>query len=68
MGDDLPDICVLKKVGLKCCPNDAVKQVKKECNFISEFNGGKGAVRELCDFILEAKGLDYDKINKPFNQ
>ena len=63
MGDDLPDICVLEKVGMKCCPNDAVKQVKNACNFISQFNGGRGAVRELCDFILEAKNLTYDMLN-----
>jgi len=68
MGDDLPDICVLKEVGLKCCPKDAVLDVKKECNFISEYNGGKGAVRELCDFILKAKNITYDMISKPAKQ
>jgi len=68
MGDDLPDICVLKAVGLKCCPNDAVLEVKKECNFISEYNGGKGAVRELCDFILKSKGISYDMLAKPSKQ
>lgn len=68
MGDDLPDICVLKKVGLKCCPNDAVCEVREVCNFISDFNGGRGAVRELCDFILTSKGLNYDMISKPSKQ
>ena len=68
MGDDLPDICVLKEVGLKCCPNDAVKNVKAECNYISNFNGGKGAVRELCEFILDAKNITYDMLLKPTKQ
>ena len=68
MGDDLPDICVLKEVGLKCCPKDAVVEVKKECNFISDFGGGKGAVRELCDFILESKDITYDSLLKPTKQ
>ena len=68
MGDDLPDLCVLREVGLKCCPYDAVKEVKNICNFISDFNGGKGAVRELCDFILASKGLDFDMISKPSKQ
>ncbi len=68
MGDDLPDICVLKEVGLKCCPSDAVIEVKKVCNFISDFKGGKGAVRELCDFILDSKGLSFDMISKPSKQ
>lgn len=56
MGDDLPDICVLKTVGLPCCPNDAVEEVREHARFISTKNGGRGAVRELCDFILKASG------------
>ena len=57
MGDDLPDLCILEKVGLACCPQDAVSEVKDICNFKSKYNGGKGAVRELCDFILEVQGI-----------
>lgn len=56
MGDDLPDICILEKVHLKGCPNDAVDEVKKVANFISTKNGGRGAVREFCDYILK-KGI-----------
>ena len=56
MGDDLPDICILEKVHLKGCPNDAVEEVKKVANFISSKNGGRGAVREFCDYILK-KGI-----------
>ena len=62
MGDDLPDICILEKVGLKCCPNDAGDEVKNICNFISTKNGGKGAVRELTDFILESQGIEKEYI------
>lgn len=58
MGDDIPDLCILEKVGLSCCPNDAVKEVKDICVFKSSYNGGKGAVRELCDFILEAQNIE----------
>ncbi len=53
MGDDLPDLCVLKEVGLACCPNDAVDEVKNVCCFISSKNGGRGAVRELTDLIFK---------------
>lgn len=53
MGDDLPDICILEKVKLKGCPADAVDEVKKAANFIASKNGGRGAVREFCDFILK---------------
>jgi len=62
MGDDLPDICILAGVELAACPADAVKEVKEECNFISNYCGGKGAVRELCDFILEAQGIQKEYI------
>lgn len=53
MGDDLPDLCVLRKVGLPACPNDAVSEVVKVSRFVSSKDGGRGAVRELCDLILK---------------
>ncbi len=53
MGDDLPDICILKEVKLAACPADAVDEVKAVANFISSKNGGRGAVRELCDKIIK---------------
>lgn len=68
MGDDLPDMCVLERVGLKCCPNDAVDRVKAMCNFVSNKGGGKGAVRELCDFILKSKNIIYEDLKKPTAQ
>ncbi|MBQ7450204.1 HAD-IIIA family hydrolase [bacterium] len=53
MGDDLPDICILKKVGLSVTPQNGAKEVKAIVDFITEKSGGNGAVRELCDFLLE---------------
>ena len=64
MGDDLPDIQVLEKVGLKACPNDAVSEVRNVCNFISKKNGGEGAVRELIDLIYPYAKLKLDKMTK----
>lgn len=61
MGDDLPDICVLKTVGLPSCPADAVEEVKKYAKFVASKNGGRGAVRELCDLILKSTGK-YEEI------
>ncbi len=55
MGDDLPDLCVLKEVGLACCPNDAVQEVKNVCHFVSSRRGGRGAVRELTDLIYKTQ-------------
>ena len=68
MGDDLPDICVLKEVGLSCCPADAVSEVRETCNFISSKKGGRGAVRELCDFILESQNITYEILLNPTKQ
>ena len=53
MGDDLPDICILEKVKLAGCPNDAVDEVLEIANWKSAKNGGRGAVREFCDYILK---------------
>ena len=53
MGDDLPDLCVLRKVGLPSCPKDAVPEVIKASRFVTERLGGHGAVRELFDLILK---------------
>ena len=55
MGDDTPDICILEKVELKGCPADAMDEVKKVANFVSTKNGGRGAVREFCDYILKGE-------------
>lgn len=52
MGDDLPDICVIQKVGLSACPADAVNEVKNSVDAVCLKNGGRGAVREFCDYIL----------------
>jgi len=55
MGDDLPDLEILKTIGLSACPSDAVEEVRQCAKFISQKGGGKGAVRELCDLIYYSK-------------
>lgn len=62
MGDDLPDLCILEKVGLSCCPADAADEVLEVCDFVSSKGGGRGAVRELCDFILDAQGIPKERV------
>ena len=52
MGDDLPDLNVMKHVGLPCCPADAVSEIKTVSKFISLKNGGKGCVREVIEKVL----------------
>ncbi|MBK7226492.1 MAG: HAD-IIIA family hydrolase [Saprospiraceae bacterium] len=56
MGDDLLDIQCIEYVGLGTCPKDAVKEVHGVSDFISEFNGGEGCVRDIIEKILQAQG------------
>lgn len=57
MGDDIPDLKCLRAVGFPSCPYDAAWEVKQESVFISKFTGGYGAVRDLLEQILKARGL-----------
>ena len=56
IGDDIPDIPVMEKVGLGCCPADAVSDVKAMADYISHKEGGKGCVRELIEQVLRVQG------------
>jgi len=55
VGDDLPDLPALSRVGLPCCPADAVAEVKAAAHFVSQYRGGEGAVREILELILQSK-------------
>jgi hypothetical protein len=57
MGDDLNDIGLMKKILLPACPYDAVLEVREICRFISDKNGGEGAVRDLLEHIMKANGM-----------
>ena len=57
VGDDIVDIPILRRVGLPIAVNDAVEEAKEYAAIITANPGGKGAVREVCDFLLKAKGL-----------
>ena len=56
IGDDLPDIPMFKHVGIPIAVTDAVKEVRDTACYITKNRGGNGAVREVCDLILEAQG------------
>jgi 3-deoxy-D-manno-octulosonate 8-phosphate phosphatase (KDO 8-P phosphatase) len=56
-GDDLPDVALLKKVGAAVAVADAHEIVKDIAHTTTRQNGGNGAVREICEWILKAKGL-----------
>lgn len=53
MGDDIPDIEVLKSCGIATCPGDAVNEVKEVCHYISLYPGGKGSVRDVIEQTLK---------------
>ena len=61
IGDDLPDIPVLKKVGFSACPNDAVEEVKEVSEYICKNKGGDGAVREFVDLIIKNNISESEK-------
>ena len=56
MGDDLPDIPVMKLVGLPCCPKDAASEVQRTARYISDRKGGDGCVRDIIEQVLRVQG------------
>jgi len=56
MGDDIVDIPVLKQVGFSAAVADALDVVKKSVDYVTTCRGGHGAVREICDLILQGQG------------
>lgn len=56
MGDDWPDLAVMRRCALACAPPDAHAEVKAIAHYITQARGGAGAVRELCDLLLVASG------------
>lgn len=64
IGDDLIDLPVMKVVGLRCAPRNAVHEVKERVDYISDFAGGSGAFRDVVELILKAQ----DKYNTFLNK
>lgn len=60
MGDDIPDIPVMQRVGLPCCPADASPEVKAISKYVSAFNGGSGCVRDVLEQAMKLRGLWLD--------
>lgn len=64
MGDDLLDLPVLRRAGLAFAPEDAVAEVRERVHRVLSRPGGHGAVRELCELLLRARG-DWDRLIAP---
>ena len=56
MGDDLPDLPVLRVVGFPAAPADARPEVRQAARWVTSAPGGRGAVRELAEHLLKAQG------------
>lgn len=63
MGDDFPDIPLLKKVGFSATVPDALEEVKAVAKYITQRPGGNGAVREVCELIIN-HGLQNPEVTK----
>jgi 3-deoxy-D-manno-octulosonate 8-phosphate phosphatase (KDO 8-P phosphatase) len=64
MGDDLLDLPVLARVGLSAAPADAAPEVRERVDWVSAAGGGRGAVREMIEFVLRAQGRWDDVVRQ----
>ena len=60
MGDDLPDMNIMKISGISACPKNAVQEVKEISEYISPIEGGKGAVRDVIEQVMKIQGKWID--------
>ena len=56
MGDDLPDLGVMRICGFAAAPDNAVDGVKAAAHYVTRARGGRGAVREFCELVLRSQG------------
>ncbi|MBD1394980.1 KdsC family phosphatase [Mucilaginibacter glaciei] len=56
MADDIPDLGVMKLVGLPVCPADAAEEIKAICTYVSPFAGGKGCARDIIEKVMKIQG------------
>jgi len=56
MGDDLPDLPAFARCGFACAPPEAVAPVRACAHYVARRPAGAGAVRDVCEYVLEAQG------------
>lgn len=56
VGDDIPDVPLLRHVGVSIAVRNAVASVRDVCDYTTAASGGSGAVREVCDLLISAQG------------
>jgi 3-deoxy-D-manno-octulosonate 8-phosphate phosphatase (KDO 8-P phosphatase) len=57
IGDDLPDLPILSRVGLAIAVANAVPEVKRAAHYVTKASGGNGAAREVVEFVLKSQGM-----------
>jgi 3-deoxy-D-manno-octulosonate 8-phosphate phosphatase (KDO 8-P phosphatase) len=57
VGDDIPDVVVMRRVGLAIAVANARPEVKAVAHFVTSDDGGRGAIRGVCELLLKARGL-----------
>jgi len=55
MGDDFPDLAALRIAGVSVAPADAAEEIRSLVDIVTVSNGGRGAVREICEVVLKAQ-------------
>ena len=65
VGDDIVDIPIFKRVGIPVAVKDAADEARDYAALVTRHPGGRGAVREVCDFLLKAKGL-WESVTKEY--
>ncbi len=63
MGDDWPDLAMLRRAALACAPANAHVEVRALAHYVTEARGGDGAVREFCDLLMVASGRYVDLLD-----
>jgi 3-deoxy-D-manno-octulosonate 8-phosphate phosphatase (KDO 8-P phosphatase) len=53
MGDDMPDVEVMRRCGVAACPADAATDVLAISQYVAQLPGGRGAVRELIEAVMK---------------
>lgn len=61
MGDDIPDIPVLRQVAMSACPQDAVPEVKSVCHYQSPLEGGRACARDVIEQVMRVQGTWYNE-------
>jgi len=67
VGDDLIDLPVMRRVGFAAAPADALAEAQEAAHYVTRRAGGRGAVREVVDLVLRARG-DWERVTRRYTE